>query len=115
MRVFEITMIALTLVTLLRAPTYMLITPDIINATFEFAASLAVLANVLKLHEDKQVRGINLKSIFFFWLWGVWNMYYYPGLGQSFSFYAGLFVMLFNTVWLVQSWYYLKQEKVNVR
>lgn len=111
MHSFEITMLVLTLVTLLRAPTYMLITPDIINACFEFAGGLALFGNVRKLHKDKQVKGVDWRSVFFFWSWGAWNMYYYPSLEQSFSFYAGAMLFGFNTVWLIQMWYYIKQEK----
>ncbi|KKL71436.1 hypothetical protein LCGC14_2094960, partial [marine sediment metagenome] len=40
-------------------------------------------------------------SFVFFTAWGYWNMFYYPHLGQWFSFFGGFAIVFVNTVWIV--------------
>ena len=75
-------------------------TPDLINASFEALGAFAALGNIRRLLIDKQVHGVSTMSTTFFLLWGFWNMYYYPNLGQWASFYGGLALVLTN-VWRV--------------
>ena len=55
---------------------------DYINGSFEVLAGLFVLLNVRRILRDKTVRGVSILPTAFFTLWGFWNMYYYPYLGQ---------------------------------
>lgn len=71
-----------------------------VNATFEAGAGLAVLAHCAKLHQDKQVRGLSIPAVLFFTGWGCWNVFYYPHLGQFWSFAGGIFVTLANLIYL---------------
>lgn len=80
--------------------------PDIINAVFETLAGLLTLLNVRRIIIDKEVRGISMIPITLFTLWGIWNLYYYPHLGQWFSFVGGLFIMLTNLTWVSLAVYY---------
>lgn len=73
---------------------------------FEFGGGFAIWGNVLKLLKDKMVRGINFKSVVFFTAWGVWNLYYYPFLGQWIAFWCGLSIAAGNVVWLSLAWRY---------
>lgn len=73
---------------------------DFINCSFEFLASLAILNHCRTLIKDKQVKGISILSIVFFTMWGAWNIYYYPSLGQTLSFYAGILVFLVNLYYI---------------
>lgn len=73
---------------------------DIINGGFEFAAGLAVLRHCAVLQRDRQVRGVSIPAMFFFTAWGFWNIYYYPFLGQPFSFVGGIFVTVANCGYL---------------
>lgn len=75
--------------------------PDLINGAFEACGALALCANIRQLLKDKQVRGIHWGSTIFFTSWGLWNVFYYPHLGQWASFAGGLFIALANIVWLV--------------
>ena len=74
--------------------------PDIVNATFEFCAGFAVLNHCRVLIRDQEVKGISLLSIAFFTAWGFWNLFYYPHLGQIWSFLGGLFIVTANMLWL---------------
>ena len=74
--------------------------PDLINGLFETAAGILLWNNVRVLFKDKKVRGYSGMAVIFFCLWGYWNLFYYPSLGQWFSFLGGLNVVLANTVWV---------------
>ena len=73
---------------------------DLINSLFEFFAAFAIANHCRILIKDKSVRGISILSVFFFTLWGAWNLHYYKDLEQSFSFYAGILVFVVN-IWYV--------------
>lgn len=79
---------------------------DVINGGFELGAGVAVLAHCGKLYEHKTVRGVSLWAVLFFTAWGFWNVYYYPHLGQFWSFVGGIFVMLANCVYVAMLLYY---------
>lgn len=74
-------------------------TADIINGLFEALAALVTWRNVVQLWRDKQVRGAYWPAWFFFTLWGVWNLFYYPFLGQWASFAGGVLLVTGNGVW----------------
>jgi len=79
---------------------------DFINACFEFGAGFAVLNHCRCLWRDKEVKGISILSTAFFTAWGFWNIFYYPSLGQWWSFVGGLFIVAANCVWLgLLVWY----------
>lgn len=84
---------------------------DIINAMFQFASALFILNNCRVLYNDKQVKGVSAASVAFFFLWGIWNMIFYPALGQTYSFYAGILVVIANSTWLYLMVYYKRREK----
>lgn len=84
---------------------------DLINASFELFASLFILNHCFVLYKDKLVRGISLVSTVFFTLWGFWNMFYYPHIGQTASFYAGIMVAFTNALWVCLIWHYRRKEK----
>lgn len=73
--------------------------PDTINGAFEALAAVATWRNVLQLWRDKQVRGSYWPAWAFFTLWGVWNLFYYPFLGQWASFAGGVLLVTGNAVW----------------
>lgn len=89
----------------------MIIEPDLINSLFEGFAGLMVLNHCRVLHAEKMVRGVSVVSSFFFTVWGVWNVYYYPTLNQPLSFYGGLFVVVANAVYVWMMIFYRKCAK----
>lgn len=74
-------------------------TPDTINAMFELGGALFIWLNVRALYLAKVVRGVYPPVMAFYAAWGVWNVFYYPAIGQHLSFWAGLGVVAGNLVW----------------
>lgn len=74
--------------------------PDLINGTFEALAGLMVLNHCRVLAKDRAVAGVSIASVIFFALWGVWNLWYYPHLGQIWSMVGGIFVVLANLIYV---------------
>lgn len=75
-------------------------TPDLINGGFEFFGAVCAWGNVAKLRKDRDVKGVTVWGMAFFWSWGLWNLYYYPHLGQWASFGAGCLLAAGNFAWL---------------
>jgi hypothetical protein len=67
--------------------------------------------NVHQLHKDKEVKGVHWGPTMFFFLWGLWNLFYYPHLGQWWSFAGGVSIVTANGVWVYQMLKY--REKNN--
>lgn len=88
--------------------------PDIVNGIFELLGAPFTLLSILRLHKDKSVKGVSWIPIAFFSSWGFWNLFYYPCLGQWYSFFGGLTLVLTNTFWLCQMVYYLRKEKKSI-
>lgn len=84
---------------------------DLINAAFEMAGGFFVLLSVRRAYLDKKVAGVSWLHVSFFTFWGAWNLYYYPSLGQYLSFYAGIFLVLVNTIWVSQLIYYSRVDR----
>lgn len=74
--------------------------PDLINGTFEAVAALFTLNHCRVLLRDRAVAGVSVASMAFFTLWGVWNLWYYPSLGQAWSFAGGALLVLANAVYV---------------
>lgn len=75
-------------------------TADLINGLFEAFAGIFVLNHCRVLRRDRAVAGVSIGSVAFFTAWGVWNLFYYPTLGQSLSFIGGLFVVVANGLYV---------------
>ena len=84
------------------------ISPDQINGLFEAGGSVMLWKNVYTLYKQKMVRGVHWGPTAFFWLWGLWNLFYYPHLHQWFSFSGGPSIVTANGVWLYQMIKYRK-------
>jgi len=76
---------------------------DIVNGLFEVVGGILCWFNVFKLFKDREIKGVYWPVTAFFALWGWWNLYYYPSLGQWASFGGGVFLVLGNTVWAIMA------------
>lgn len=85
--------------------------PDIVNGMLEATSSLFVLLSIRKLYQDKIVRGVSWVGVAFFALWAYWNLFYYPQLGQWFSFYGSIGLTIADSVWFLQIVYYTLAEQ----
>lgn len=84
---------------------------DMVNGVFESLGAAFILLSVCKLAKEKLVRGISYWHISFFMVWGFWNLYYYPQLGQWFSVLGGALLVASNMVYVVQLIYYTYNER----
>jgi hypothetical protein len=82
---------------------------DKLNGVFELAGGVFVFLNCLRLYRDKTVKGVSFTAFVFFTLWGFWNLYYYPAIGQWASFLGGCHVVFWNVVWVILAIYYIKR------
>lgn len=78
--------------------------PDLVNGLFEAFAGAMIGLHARRLWIDKEVKGASSVATAFFTAWGFWNLFYYPSLGQTWSFYGGLVVVSANAVWLALMW-----------
>jgi hypothetical protein len=80
--------------------------PDLINGMFEALGGVTTYLNCWQLYKDKEVKGVVWWLNVVYISWGLWNMFYYPHLGQWFSFYGGLVIVSGNCIWIGQViWY----------
>lgn len=75
--------------------------PDLINGCVELVGSVFTWRNAYQLYRDRKVSGVYWPATAFFTLWGFWNLYYYPVLGQWFSLAGGTMLSLGNAAWLL--------------
>ena len=85
------------------------ISPDLVNALFEILSSIFILLSILRLYQDKVVCGVPAFHVVFFWLWGTWNIFYYPYLDQTASFICAIIVLAMNSLWAGMLVYYIKR------
>jgi hypothetical protein len=77
--------------------------PDAVNGAFELSGGAFVALNCLDIWRKKMVAGATVPVALFFLSWGLWNIAYYPHLGQWFSMAGGLFLAGMNGVllWMI--------------
>ena len=83
---------------------------DLINSLFELCGSIPILLSCRTAYREKQFRGMHSWHMPFFLAWGVWNLYYYPSLGQWKSFVGGLAIVLANSLYVGMFFYYRRKE-----
>jgi hypothetical protein len=86
----------------------MQITPDLFNGVYEGVGAVMLALNTRRLYVDKQVKGVSVVPLAFFGSWGLWNLYYYPALGQWLSFTGGAALVTVNLLNLALMMYYIR-------
>ena len=89
-------------------------TPDLINGLFEAFAGLFVLNHCRVLLHDRAVAGVSIASVAFFTLWGIWNLWYYPNLGQLWSLAGAVFIVLANAVYVGLLIHFAAQKNISI-
>lgn len=88
-----------------------MIAQDAINGVYEFLGGFFILMHCIRLLRDKKVRGVSITATAFFTSWGIWNLYYYPYLGQWASFIGGCNIVCMNLLWIGLMLYYIFLER----
>lgn len=78
---------------------------DVVNACFELGGAILCWRNAWQLYKDREVKGVYWPVTGFFACFGLWNLYYYPSLGQWLSFYAGVILCAGNCAWVAGVFY----------
>ena len=86
---------------------------DLMNGFFESFGGVMILNHCRTIYRDKMVRGVSVVSTVFFFLWGIFNVFFYKQLNQPFSWYAGIFMMCCNFIYVYLLVYYIQTEKKN--
>ena len=88
---------------------------DLINGAFEAVGAFLILNHCRAVLHDKAVAGVSVLSTAVFAVWSFWNLYYYPSLGQWWSFTGGLAIVVANCwyVSLLVKHRFIAEEKVN--
>lgn len=73
---------------------------DLINGIFEIIGAYFTWMNARALYRDRKIMGVYWPMTFFFSAWGVWNLHYYPSLGQWVSFTGGVLLVSGNVAWI---------------
>lgn len=79
--------------------------PDMGNALFEAGGAILIWLSVRQLWKDRVIKGVYWPAWFFYMLWGLWNLYYYPSLDQWLSFSAGVVLVSGNAAWVSMAVY----------
>lgn len=82
---------------------------DAVNGAFEGIGGIMNCINIWQLYKHKEVKGVHWAPTTLFTLWGYWNLFYYPHLGQWLSFFGGLGIVTSNTVWISMALYYARK------
>lgn len=85
--------------------------PDVINGLFEGVGGFMMLLDCARLMWEKAIAGVNWQVRAFFLAWGVWNLFYYPNLGQWFSFGGGLLIVIANAIWVALAIHYTRKDR----
>lgn len=76
---------------------------DLVNGSFELLGAILTWRNAAQLHRDREIRGVYWPTSAFFSAWGLWNLAYYPLLGQWFSFAGGVLLVSGNLAWVAMA------------
>lgn len=77
-----------------------MLSADAINGAFEAGGAAAQLLSVRQIMRVRRIAGVSWPATGFFTAWGLWNLFYYPHLGQPLSFAGGGALVCTNVLWL---------------
>lgn len=83
----------------------MILSDDQVNALFQLGAMISVLNHCRLMWRSKEANGVSILSTLFFASYGIWNLWFYPGLEQWFSFAAAIGATAANLFWIFTIWY----------
>ncbi|BDD79864.1 hypothetical protein [Burkholderia phage FLC9] len=82
------------------------LTYDMINACLELAGATLRSIDCIKLYRAKRFQGGSLWTALFFFLWGLFNIVYYPSFNQTYSWAAAIALTVVNGLWISMAVFY---------
>ena len=74
---------------------------DLVNSVTEIICSIVMWANVVAIYRQKKVSGVHWAATGIFFLEYCWNVFYYIGLNQFYSIFAGINIVISNFIWIL--------------
>lgn len=74
---------------------------DVINGIWELVGAIFIIPSIMNIIKTKVSNGITWHTQTFFLSWGLWNVFFYPYNGFTYSFIGGLVLAVVNIVWLI--------------
>ena len=88
---------------------------DLINAGFTIFGAGLYWVNIIKLWNDRQIKGISWGVQLFFTVWNAWTIYYYTELNQWVSFIAGIILFIGSIVWCTLAFRFDKNDCLHIK
>ena len=82
----------------------------IIMSAFNWAGTMFLILNCLRIIKDRSVKGVSLIASTYFVIWSWWNMIYFYRLHDVVSFYSSIPYAIINTIWITLAIYYKNYE-----
>ena len=79
---------------------------DLANGLLETIGGIMYMINIKVILKHKEVKGISLIPNIFYFLWAIFNLYFYSYNSLMFSFYGGIVLVIFSGIWLGLAVYY---------
>ena len=84
--------------------------PDLINGLFLLGGAFVICLSILKLRAQRQVRGIDWRHPAFFNFWGIYQLFFYTEINQSYSFAGAITTVSAGSVYLCMILYWTYTE-----
>jgi hypothetical protein len=83
---------------------------DLVTSIFSAGGAVCLFFHCYALLRDKDVKGVSFVPVWWWFAWGVWNLYYYSALNQPWSFYTSILVLVLTIVRLCLMIHYKRRE-----
>ena len=87
---------------------------DILNSALTFGAGFSIWGMVYRLYKTRSAGNVRWPLPAYFFMWGLWHLYYHAYLTQWFTLMAGLGITLANGAWLMLIVHYGQEETPDV-
>lgn len=86
--------------------------PDITQACWELGSAVFSLLNIRAIRQSKSLAGVHWLPTAFFFLWGVYNLWFYTALHLPAAWWAGMVITITNLIWLAHVAWYVRQRSI---
>lgn len=73
---------------------------DAVNGAFELTGGWFTWGSALALYRAKELKGVYWPTFWFFGIWGIWNLFFYPMVDAPLSFWGGVILVGGNLWWM---------------
>jgi len=85
--------------------------PDITQAAWELGSAVLSVLNIIAIRKSRTIAGVHWAPTAFFFLWGIYNLWFYTALHLPLAYWAGCAITLTNLIWLAHVAYYVGAQR----